>query len=197
MLTGPELFLQKWPPVPGLEMWKRSWKRDSLFLYTVHQESVQGSPKIPTEERKTASVTCVLHQHMARSCTAPALAPGKGPGWRAVDKGFLLWWEWPRQAAELETSLLGGNLAAQWGVEVSSSHCWQHPEHTKCPGSFLFVSNCSYRLLRSFLQERQSRGNQKPLGFGGSPAANVQPIYHSLGTNATKYFILPLTTLGP
>lgn len=94
-------------------------------------------PKDPLwKERDRASVTRVWYQQMARSCTAPALAPEKGPGWRAMDKWFLLWWEGPRQAADLETLLLGGNLAEWWRVEVSSSHWCQHPEHTMWPGSF-------------------------------------------------------------
>lgn len=60
-----------------------------------------------------------------------------------------------------------------------------------------FIPNCSYRLLGSFLQERQLKGNPKPHGFGGPPAAKVQPIDHSLGTKATEYFTFPLTTSTP
>lgn len=77
-----------------------------------------------TERQPLSLVFCI--------CPAPALAPGKGPGWRARDEWFLLWWEWPRQAV-LETLLLAGNLAAWSRVEVGSSHCCQHP---KWPGSF-------------------------------------------------------------
>lgn len=86
-LTGPELLLQNWPPAPGLETWKRPWKRDSCLLSIKSLHT--GAQRSPLERDSLChwcSVSADGQELPSKASKAPALAPGKEPGWRAMDK---------------------------------------------------------------------------------------------------------------